>query len=377
MKKAFTYYDPPPLQISNRDFLMGFVPVLLGPSNNPIQLFWYWYDAREIASTYGDITSLLYHAWDDCDGGEPHLTDLSPAIDMIQWMHKRDVQVLLGLEITTDVRRNVGFCPGDTFAVTHVWDDLEAQLRFLFKSQGPGPAEFNYPDYLMLGIEMNMYYIARPWDWENYAALLDHLYQVVREYTENTKVIVSFQFEVLTLEGFLPRDPIYPRQWEIYGDLSVDLYGISVYPGLERFICFWDPLWMRDGKFNLFTDPEYNPRGLPIAITETGYPVEKKWQLINWYCGSELHQHSFLVRMAELLQDNQAEFMIWWSLHEGASPDLAEFFTSMRLVTQDRACYPEDCYPFEPDCVSPCPLDPQGSMALDVWQDLYSLPPSE
>ena len=369
--KGFTYYNLPPIPIQNRDFRMGFVPILLGPTEDPLMLHWYWNDARDIAASHGDIVSLLSNVWDHCDGGVPVLADLSSAPFTTAWFHENGVAVMHGLEITTGIRDNVGYCPDATFDEQHVKDGIESQVRFLFETQGPGPDEINYPDYLMLGIEMNMYYIARPWDWDNYKMLLDHLYGVVHEYTTKTKVVVSFQFEVLTIRGHLPRDTQYPRQWEIYGDLALDVYGISVYPGMERFVCFWDPSWMPLAEYELFTDPAYNPRGLPIAITETGYMAVNS----VFFCGSEFHQHSYLTRVAKILQENQAEFMIWWFLHEGADQNMIDFFTTMRLVTEDRACYP-DCFPFEPDCEPECPLDPQGSMALDTWRALFALPPS-
>jgi hypothetical protein len=376
IQDGFTYYEPPPMEMANRDFLMGFVPVLLGPSTDPVRISWYWNDARDIATQYGDIVCVLNHVWDSCDGGVPQKSDLSSAIYHVRWMHEKRTKVLLGLEITTGVRNQVGHCPEDTFADVDIWDDMESQVRFLFESEGPGPGEINYPDYLMLGIEMNMYYIVKPWDWENYKALLSHLYDIVREYTDNTKIVVSFQYEVLTVRGYLPWDQNYPRQWEIYGDLAVDVLGVSAYQGLSRFLCNLDPYELSDDRWELFTDPAYNPRGLPFAITETGYPATHTDGLLHWFCGSEQHQNSYLIRLAELLQKDDAEFMIWWSLHEGADENLAEMFTSQRLVTRDRACYPT-CLPEDPNCFAWCGLAPTGTFAFDTWKRIFSLTPSK
>ena len=375
LEKAYTYYAPPPISIRHRNFLMGFVPLLLGPSDDPVRLYWYWYDARQIAANLGDIVSILYSVWDNCDGGIPHLPDLTPAIDQTKWFHEQGIKVFLGLESTTGYRDNVGYCPGDTYAAPHVREDFESQVRFLFEAEGPGYGEINYPDYLLLGIEMNMYYLARPSDWDNYKSLLDRLYQVVREYTDKTKIIVSFQFDVMASRWLWPLNFTYPRQWEIYRDLAVDTLGISVYQTFMHLLCSWDPSWMGLDMFHWFTDPEYNPRQLPIAVTETGYSGMPRGP--NFIpCGSDLHQHSYLVRIAEILEKHDAEFLIWWSLHEGSDPNASEFFRSMRLVTQDRECYP-DCYPYEPGCIPECPLDPKGGLALATWKSLFNIQPGQ
>jgi hypothetical protein len=125
--------------------------------------------------------------------------------------------------------------------------------------------------------------------------------------------------------------------------------------------------------FRWFTDPEFNPRGLPIAVTETGYSGVPRGPDFP-RCGSDLHQHAYLVRLAEILEQNDAAFLIWWSLHKGSDESGGNFFPSMRLVTRDRECYP-DCYPYEPGCVAQCPLDPEGGLALETWRELFALPP--
>jgi hypothetical protein len=374
LEKAYTYFEPPPIGITHRRFAMGFVPLLLGPTDDPIRVSWYWNDARLIAAQYGDIVSILNSVWDHCDGGVPHLPDLTSTIDMTRWFHEFGVQVFVGLECTTDYRSNVGYCPGDNFGTPHVWDDFEAQVRFLFASQGPGDDEINYPDYLMVGIEMNMYYLARPEDWDNYRALVAHLREVVREYTDKTKLVVSFQLDVLTSRWYAPIDHDYPRQWEIFRDLAVDVLGISFYATWNEMFCGYDPSTLAPDVFAWFTDPANNPRQVPIAITETGYSAVYRGDGF-FFCGSELHQHNFLVRLAEIAQHQNTEFLIWWALHEGTdTSESGAYFRSMRMVTQDRECYP-DCYPTDPDCTPECPLDPQGGLAFDAWQDLFALLP--
>ena len=370
---AYTYYDPPPISIPRRNFLMGFVPLLFGPTNDPVRQYWYWNDARELTVDLGDIVSLLYSVWDNCDEGVPVLADLTSAPDQILWFRERGVKVFLGLEGTTEKRTKVGYCPDADFGDESVWSDYEAQVRYLFEAHAPGVGKNFYPDYLMLGIEMNMYYLTRPDDWENYKALLNHLYQVVREYTNQTKIVVSFQFDVMTSRWLWPLDFSYPRQWEIYGDLAVDVLGISFYQTFKHFFCGSDPSWLDLDHFHWFTDPAFNPQGLPIAITETGYSGVPRGPEFPM-CGSDLHQTAYLVRLADILEHSAAEFMIWWSLHEGSDDSGGKFFPSMRLVTRDRECYP-DCYPYEPGCVEECPLDPQGGLALETWRDLFALPP--
>lgn len=370
LKNAYTCYDPPELAITDRNFKMGFVPILLKPSDDPVLISWYWEDARQIAVDYGDVVSILNSVWSDCDGGVPHMADLSGTVSVIEWVHDHNTAVMVGLEITTGYRDNVGYCPGDDFSQQYVWDDFEAQVRFLFDSLDTD----DYPEYLMLGIEMNMYYVARPDDWSNYIDLLAYLYSVVREYTDKTKIVVSFQFETMHVRGAFPLDQAYPRQWEIYADMALDVLGISSYQGAERIFCSYDPMWIAQDKFHYFTDPAYNPRALPIAITETGYPSTHNGNdFFHTFCGSKLHQHNFLVRLSEILNQQNAEFVIWWSLHEGALVELAEYFKSMRLVTKNRDCYP-DCYPSESGCIAKCELRPEGSMAFETWNKLYKLP---
>lgn len=370
LKDAYVFYDPPEISLTDRNFKMGFVPVLLGPSDDPILISWYWEDARQIAVDYGDVVSSLNSVWSDCDGGVPHLSDLSGTVNFIQWVHDNNTEVMVGLEITTGYRDNVGYCPGDTFGEQHVRDDFEEQVRFIFDSLQPA----DYPEYLLLGIEMNMYYVARPDDWPNYVSLLAHLYSVVREYTTGTKIIVSFQHETMHVRGWFPLDQSYPRQWEIYADLAIDVIGISSYQGIERIFCTFDPIWIAPNKFEYFTDPAYNPLGLPIAITETGYPAyHNGGDLLHTFCGSEIHQHNFLVRLSEVLYQQNTEFVIWWSLHQGALVELVEYFKAMRLVTKNRDCYP-DCLPSDVGCDPECPLDPEGPMAFDTWKAIYSLP---
>lgn len=159
----------------------------------------------------------------------------------------------------------------------------------------------NYePDYLALGVEVNMLRRRSPEQFEAFVSLYTEAYANAKDANPGTKVFPTFQLE--DLEGSL--GDVHPPEWEALDPFigMMDALAISTYPYL--------------GEIRTAADlrPDYYAQlrarfAGEILVVESGYasaPVEGE-RLV----GTEADQEAFLRRLLGDAEENGFSAVIW------------------------------------------------------------------
>lgn len=159
----------------------------------------------------------------------------------------------------------------------------------------------NYePEYLALGVEVNMLYERAPKQFEAFVSLYREAYVAAKEASPNTKVFPTFQLE--DLEGSF--GTVHPPHWEVVDFFAgqLDVLAISTYPFLADTRSAAD---IREDYYSQLRDRFDGD----ILISETGYasmPVEGKVNV-----GTEEDQKAFLDRILRDAENNGFIGVIW------------------------------------------------------------------
>jgi len=201
----------------------------------------------------------------------------------------------------------------------------DADVRAAFRSYAEYVALNYEPEYLALGVEMNLYYEKNKADWDNFLSLYRETYAVVKAVSPETQITVTLQYE--DLQGILPREDAHFVDWQLLRAIDpVDFVGITTYPGFA----FADPSQMPDNYYEqltAFTDK-------PIAIAEMGYASREQPGVIN---GSNTAQEAFLRRALDDAESLSMRFAIWFAIWDPAYATGTEFgaFADIGLRTSD------------------------------------------
>jgi hypothetical protein len=173
----------------------------------------------------------------------------------------------------------------------------------------------NYePDYLALGVEVNMLYNRRPEQFDAFVSLYVEAYDAVKQQSPETRVFPTFQLE--DLEGSF--GTIHPPEWEVLDFFrgKMDALAISTYPYLAGVRSAAD---IRPDYYSQLRDRFEGE----ILISEAGYasaPVEGKVNV-----GTEEDQRAFLERILGDAEANEFSAVVWLAaldpafVSEGAS----------------------------------------------------------
>jgi len=158
------------------------------------------------------------------------------------------------------------------------------------------------PDYLAIGVEVNMLYERKPAQFEAFVSLYQEAYQVAKRTRPETKVFPTFQLE--DLEGTF--DDIHPPHWEVldYFKGMMDVLAISTYPFLG------DVTGASGIREDYFSQLRERFDG-EIIISETAYPsapVEGKSAM-----GTEEEQAAYLARVLQEAETHGFSAVIWFA----------------------------------------------------------------
>lgn len=161
----------------------------------------------------------------------------------------------------------------------------------------------NYqPDYLALGVEINMTYERAPEQYEAFSTLYDEAYQVVKGNSPNTKVFPTWQLE--DLEGSF--GDVHPPRWELVNAFAgrMDVLAISTYPFLG------DVRSATEVRADYYSQLPTHWEG-EIIIAETAHPSAPVEGRVN--VGTEGDQQAYLSRL--LREANELDFgmVIWFA----------------------------------------------------------------
>lgn len=180
------------------------------------------------------------------------------------------------------------------------------------------------PDYIGLGIEINVLYEKSPGDFDDFVSFYNEVYDTVKKTSPNTKVFTVFQLEKMKgLDGGLfggKNDPA-KAQWSLIDKLNSDIVAFTTYPGL----IYKNP---SDIPSDYYT--ELNSRTTkPVAFTEIGW--HSSAGPVGWE-SSDAEQAEFITYFFNLTKDLNREFVIWSFMYD---PDSFEPFNSMGLYNKD------------------------------------------
>jgi hypothetical protein len=124
---------------------------------------------------------------------------------------------------------------------------------------------FFQPDYVLIGIEVNLLIRNAPDQWPAYATLHREAYTALRSDFPDLPIMVSMT-GIDLLDGYTDADPA--GQQQALADLEpyTDYLALSIYPYMTRYMTTPVPDDFFD-RIRALTD-------LPLAISETGYPAQ-------------------------------------------------------------------------------------------------------
>ncbi len=141
------------------------------------------------------------------------------------------------------------------------------EVRQAFVNHARVVMDYFNPDILIVGIEVNLLKKLAPALWDGYVELQQAVYRTLQAEFPSTTIMLSFSATDM-LETYSDTDAAVQRQALRDVEDYTDIFGISIYPYLTRFLT--DPL-----PDDLFTELAGLSKK-PYAITETGYYAEKQ-----------------------------------------------------------------------------------------------------
>jgi len=159
----------------------------------------------------------------------------------------------------------------------------------------------NYkPDYLAIGVEINMLYERSPDQFNAFVALYKKAYDVAKAASPKTKVFPTFQLEDL-LGTF---GTIHPPHWQVLDPFrgKMDALAVSTYPFLTQIRS------ANDIPPNYYSQLKQHFQG-EILISETGYPSAPVEGQVN--VGTQEDQQAFLTRILTDAENNGFSMVVW------------------------------------------------------------------
>jgi hypothetical protein len=300
--------------------------VMLGFSSLPRELNADAYaDAIEFAGDHGEIVLIQREVpWADFVPGATLSDDLAEQTDSERdAVSDADLALFFAIDPTDSAtgRDRLGKLPENLAG--RRFDDPD--VRAAFRSYAEYVALNYEPDYLALGVEMNLYYEKNKADWEAFLSLYRETYAIVKAASPDTQITVTLQYE--DLQGILPREDAHFVDWQLIRALDpVDFVGISTYPGFA----FADPSQVPADYYRQLT--AFTEK--PIAIAETGWASREQAGVIS---GSEEQQAAFLERVLEDAEALSMPFAIWFAIWDPAYArgTASSAFEHVGLLTTD------------------------------------------
>jgi len=213
----------------------------------------------------------------------------------------RDLKLFYGIDPTDGVvqRSRIANLPS---RVDPALGFADPALRNAFIAYAAYVAKNYSPDYLALGVEINMLYERSPKQFEAFVTLYKEAYAVAKAANPKMKVFPTFQLE--DIEGKF--GDVHPPHWEVINPFrgAMDALAISTYPYLG------DLRSVGDIPENYYSQIKSHWQG-EILIAEAGYasaPVEGQANI-----GTEEDQQAFLLRLLGDAEANGFSSVTWFA----------------------------------------------------------------
>lgn len=170
--------------------------------------------------------------------------------------------------------------------------------------------DFFNPDFLCIGVEVNLLKRDRPQAWNSYLELHRYVYTELKKEFPQLKIFVSL--ELCSLLGYNDADETGQRQ--ALKDILpfTDILGISLHPFMSKYLAERVPDDMFT-RIRALTEK-------PIAITETSYPAQKFSLFINGhkadFKGTQNKQREYIRRLLEAAQKDRYLFVVWFAIRD-------------------------------------------------------------
>lgn len=213
--------------------------------------------------------------------------------------------------------------------------------------------DYFQPDFMAIGIEVNLLMQNRPDVWSDYVELHRYVYGELKKEYPTLPIMVTFQVTAI-LDGYQPEFD-HARQMQAFHDLIdyTDIAAYSVYPYFSVYMMQTLPMHIFDEIANL-TDK-------PMAVSETGYPAQTLTltQPPVTFETDETKQNRYIALLLDKANEYNFRFVINFVLRDYdriwelmGKPDLA-------AVWRDTGLYDENGTPRQ---------------ALKTWKDALALP---
>ena len=312
--------DDAPTSGPPRSFLLGF-------SSLPRELNAEAYaEAIDFAGDHGEIVLIQRNVpWGEfAPGGSVSDDTAESTTSERDAVRKNGLKLFFAIDPTDGAtgRDRLAGLPGEMAG--RRFDDADVRAAFLSYAEY---VALNYkPDYLALGVEMNLYYEKNKDDWDNFRSLYAEAYAAVKRASSETQVTVTLQYE--DLQGLLPREDKHFADWQLVRAFDpIDFVAISTHPDFA----FAGPAAIPENYYSqltAFTDK-------PIAIAEMGYASAGGRQDAN--IAVEEQQAAYLERMIGEAQKLSMAFAVWFAIWDPVYAKGTEFdaFQSIGLLRTD------------------------------------------
>lgn len=169
------------------------------------------------------------------------------------------------------------------------------------------------PDYLLIGVEVNLLLRNRPDMWQDYLDLHKSTYLALKKRHPQLPVMVSL-FCVSYFAGQSNEDNTKLQLQELKKILPyTDIVGYSVHPWMSSLLADSFPINYFDTLFRLAGKK-------PVAITESSYPAQL-WDITIGgnravFKGSQEKQNAFLAQMLNAAQNYHLRFISWFAIRD-------------------------------------------------------------
>lgn len=159
------------------------------------------------------------------------------------------------------------------------------------------------PPYLCLATEINLLAISNLKEYLTFAHVYKQLYPLVKKVSPDTKVFVSFQWDVIRIMGVKEPNRIreHTKQIEVFRP-ELDVVAFTSYPADH----FETPASVPSDYYEGIL--QHVQRSEEVMFMEIGWPSTGK--------GSEQEQAAFITRLPALLGKVQPSILAWSLLHD-------------------------------------------------------------
>ncbi len=178
----------------------------------------------------------------------------------------------------------------------------DSRVRDAFIAYATYIAKNYEPEYMALGVEVNMTYERSRDQFESFVTLYNETYDIVKANSPATKVFPTFQLE--DLEGAFGN--VHPPRWDLVERFAgrMDVLAISTYPFLG------DARSASEVRPDYYSQLKERWEG-EIIISETGYPSAPVEGRVT--VGTEADQQAYLQRLLEETNALGIEMVVWFA----------------------------------------------------------------